>query len=89
MERYGFGVLDFGEMKEIERAMLAVLIPMVQNKNPILAMFALIRCARVMLRKGAPEAQKVLLPVLFAYLEGKNAAPGAPSILWSPDGGLQ
>lgn len=75
---------DFARMKLIERAIIDTILPLVQNINPLLALFALIRCARVMLRKGDSDAQKALLPVLAAYLAGKTAPPGEQSILWLP-----
>lgn len=74
---------DFAQMKVVERAIIAAVLPLVQNINPLLAFYAMIRCARVMLRKGEPAAQKALLPTVFAYLEGKRP-PGSPSMLWMP-----
>lgn len=77
---------DYAKMKLIERAIIDTILPLVQNINPLLALFALVRCARVMLRKGDADAQKALLPVVQAYLAGKTAPPGEQSILWLPPG---
>ena len=79
---------DFVKMKAIERELIEWLLPRVQQVNPLLALYVLIRCARVLLRKGEPEAQRAILPVIEAYLEGKTKPPvgGAlhdvSSILW-------
>lgn len=75
---------DYAEMKVIERAVIATLLPLIQNRNPLLALFALIRCARVLLRKGDTDAQKALLPVVEAYLRGRVKPPGEQSMLWLP-----
>lgn len=78
---------DFRQMKIVERAIIDAVLPLVQSIHPLLAFYAMIRCARVMLRKGEPDAQKELLPTVFAYLEGKAKPPGAPaSALWLPPG---
>lgn len=75
---------DFAKMKLIERAIIDTLLPLVQNINPLLAFYALIRCARVMLRKGDAPAQRAILPVVFAYLEGRTRPPGDAPLLWTP-----
>lgn len=75
---------DYAKMKLIERTIIDAILPLVQNINPLLALFALIRCARVMLRKGDDEAQAAMLPIIKAYLDGKVQQPGAPSLLWTP-----
>lgn len=77
---------DFARMKLVERAIIDAVLPLIQGINPLLAFYAMIRCARVMLRKGEPDAQKALLPTVFAYLEGKTRPPGAESLLWLPPG---
>lgn len=83
MAGFSFGVDDFQDMKDVERAVIAVLLRF--QVNPIVMMFALLRCARVLLRKGDADAQKMLLPVVKDYLDGKMNAQGAPSLLWTPD----
>ena len=74
---------DFAKMKVVERAVIATLLPLVQNIDPLLALYALIRCARVMLRKGDEDAQRKILPVICSYLEGRIRPPGE-SMLWTP-----
>lgn len=75
---------DYRKMKEVEKVIIDAVLPLVQNINPLLALYAMIRCARVMLRKGDTNAQRMVLPVIHAYLDGKMSAPGAPSLLWMP-----
>jgi len=74
---------DFVEMKRIETAIIRALLPFKATSDPLLAVVALTRCLRVMLRLGSKEAQAQLVPVLRAYLEGRTAPPGS-GILWTP-----
>lgn len=75
---------DFAKMKQVERAIIDAVLPLVQNINPLLAFYTMIRCARVMLRKGEPAAQKAILPTVIAYLEGRTRPPGDATLLWLP-----
>lgn len=79
-----FGPEDFVLMKRVERAVIDLLLQ-IEGVNPIIMMFALIRCSRVLLRKGDADAQKMLTPVVVDYLKGKMNATGAPQLLWTPD----
>jgi hypothetical protein len=76
---------DFKAMKEIERELIDLLIPRVQHVSPLLALYALIRCARVMLRKGDEDAQRAILPVIKAYLDGQVSFASGSRLLWTPD----
>lgn len=82
-----FSQADFAEMKKVERAVIAVLKPFNEHVHPALMMFAMIRCARVFLRKGDRAAQQELLPTIVAYMEGKTQPPGSHSLIWTPDSG--
>lgn len=78
---------DFEQMKKIEDAIINAVIPFKENTDPILCLLALVRCARVMLRAATKDAQRKLLPVLFAYLEGRTRLPGdtdPAARLWTP-----
>lgn len=83
---------DVARMTLIERAIIDAIQPLVEHVNPVLALWALIRCARVILRKGDGDAQRLLLPVIDAYMRGvpipsrKVSAPGRPSMLWQSPG---
>jgi hypothetical protein len=83
---------DFAKMKAVERDLIDFLQARVMDMPPALALFTLIRCARVFLRKGDDESQRALLPVIQAYLEGRVKPPvgGAGhergSILWTGRG---
>lgn len=73
---------DFNRMLAIERALVQTLLPFRDGKTESgLAAFALVRCARVLLRRYPPETQKQLLGVITAFLEGKTSPPGEPSEL--------
>ncbi len=74
---------DFLEMKRIEVAVVNALEPFKANSDPLLAVIALTRCLRVLLRLGSKDAQRQLLPVVRAYLEGR-ATPPEHSLLWTP-----
>jgi hypothetical protein len=74
---------DFVKMKEIERELIDWLLPRVQRVSPLMALFVLIRCARVMLRKGDEDAQRAVLPTIHAYLDGHTSPPGSGSTLWT------
>lgn len=75
---------DFAAMKTVERAIIDAVLPLVQNINPLLAFYAMLRCARVMLRKGEPDAQRAILPTAIAYLQGKTQPPNESPLLWLP-----
>jgi len=77
---------DFQQMKLVERAIIDAVLPLIQGINPLLAFYAMIRCARVMLRKGEPAAQQALLPTVIAYLKGDVRPPHEAPLLWTPPG---
>jgi hypothetical protein len=74
-------------MKRIEQAVIEAIIPFRASTDPLLAVLALVRILRVMLREAKPSAQRELLPVLFSYLEGRTRLPGETheaGRLWLP-----
>jgi hypothetical protein len=73
---------DVAEMKAIERAVIKALMPFREKTDPLLAVVALTRCLRVMIRLGDAEAQSKLLPVLEGYLHGRTPILSSP--LWTP-----
>lgn len=76
---------DFAKMKEIERDLIDFLQARVMDMPPALALFTLVRCARVFLRKGDDETQRALLPVIKAYLDGQVSYAAGSRALWVPD----
>lgn len=82
-----FKKVDEEQMNAVGKAIVAACVPFLQNgTNPMLVLLALIRCARVVLRKTSREDQKEILPVLNAYLEGRTQPPGS-GMLWTPADG--
>jgi hypothetical protein len=75
---------DFARMKEVERDLIDFLQARVMDMPPALALFTLIRCARVFLRKGDDETQRALLPVIKAYLDGQVTYAAGSRGLWLP-----
>lgn len=78
-----FKQAEFDEMKRIEQAIIKALQPFKATSDPLLALIALIRCARVMLRLGDQSAQRQLLPVVEDFLRGRTN-PRGQGILWMP-----
>lgn len=76
---------DADAMKEVERALIKVLIPFREKMPPELVTLALVRCCRTVLRLANPNDQKELLPLLIAFMEGRVNPPNADSILWTPE----
>jgi len=72
---------DADAMKEVERALVQLLLPFRARMPPAVVALALVRCARVVLRLADREDQDALLPVLVHYLQGRINPPGAGSIL--------
>jgi len=66
---------DAERMKEIERELVKALLPYATGARPTeagLAVFALVRCARTLLRKYPKRAQEDLLDAVVPFLEGKT-----------------
>lgn len=81
-----FRTEDAEQMKRIEQALHEALAPFAANTDPLLAVLALTRVMRLMLRAASKKAVEELLPVLFAYLTGAKRQPGqTSSLLWTPD----
>jgi len=79
--------IDFEQMKRVEDAIIKAILPFKDSTDPLLAVLALVRVTRVFLRNGTKDAQRGLLPVLFAYLEGRTQIPGdlnEAGKLWTP-----
>ncbi len=82
-----FGDEDVARMKEIEKAVVSAMVPFMANTSPLLGLYVLIRCARVMLRKMPGTVRTQLFPVIFAFLEGRTEQPAedaAHRLLWVP-----
>lgn len=62
-------------MKTVERAVVKTIMPYRERIEAALVIFALMRCARVLLRLYPPNTQKWILPLVIAFLEGKSEAP--------------
>lgn len=86
LERYKDS--DFEQMKKVEGALIAALLPFKATTDPLLAVLALVRVIRVFLRAAPTPARKEILPVLFAYMEGRTQLPTAndqAGKLWLPN----
>ena len=78
---------DFEQMKRVERALIDAMVPFRDQTDPLLAVLALVRVIRVMLRAAPKQSQRQLTPVLMAYLEGRTRLPGDGTDitpLWTP-----
>lgn len=64
---------DMEQIQRVEAEVLRALAPFRENTDPALALFALIRCARMLLRSCPPDSHRQLLPVIRAFLEGKSS----------------
>jgi hypothetical protein len=86
LERYRD--VDFEQMKKVEGALIQALLPFKATTDPLLAVLALVRVIRVFLRGAPKPAQKEILPVLIAYLEGRTQLPRTSEEsgkLWLPN----
>lgn len=63
---------DEQQMKRIQREVVDVLLKYQGNTEAALPMFALVRCARVLLRKYPKHTQDALRKVLIDYLCGRT-----------------
>lgn len=64
---------DVEQIKRVEAEVIRALAPFRENTDPALALFALIRCARMLLRSCPPDSHRQLLPVIRAFLEGQSS----------------
>jgi len=65
---------DVAQMHELQRIIVNALLPYTNGERRAeagLAVFALVRCARVLLRKYPKVAQEELLDAIVPFLEGK------------------
>lgn len=65
---------DVEQMKRVENEVARTLAPFRGNTEAALAVFALVRCARLLLRLYPAKTQKELIPVLVDYLQGNGSA---------------
>ncbi len=78
-----FDDVNEAEMRKVQNAVVQTLLPFRERTEPAIVVFALIRCARVLLRLYSRKTQGEILPAIVAYLEGKTTAPGASSLFLS------
>jgi hypothetical protein len=71
-----FQLQDEQRMKHVEREIARTCHPYRENTEAALVIFALFRCARILLRLYPKETQEELLLVLVPFIRGENA-PGA------------
>jgi hypothetical protein len=74
MALLNFDGQEFAQMKRVETAVIQTLLPFRDDgkTEAALVVFALLRCARVMLRLYPEQTQRELLQALVPYLEGKT-----------------
>lgn len=80
----------FRAMSEVQAEVVKALMPFRARTESALVVFALIRCARVMMRLYPEKFQKELLAAVVPYLEGKDQPrqTGDHSLLWTPPGSM-
>ena len=67
-----FGQAELDRMKRIEQELVAVLLKYRDDTEAALPAFALVRCARTMLRLYPKPTQQKLTRVVVDFLEGKS-----------------
>lgn len=75
---------DFRAMRAVQSVLIAALLPFRAKTEAALVVFALVRCARVMLRLYPEKTQRELLTAIVPYLQGQASGP-RESILWTPE----
>lgn len=73
-----FRQADLDQMKRIEKELVAVLVKYRDNTEGSLPAFALVRCARTLLRLYPKPTEKVLTRVVVDFLEGRPAPRDDP-----------
>jgi hypothetical protein len=68
-------------MQHIEVEVMKLLTPYRENTEAALVIFAILRIARSLLRLYSAQTQAQLLPVLVAFLEGKEPGTDAATNL--------
>lgn len=78
---------DVAKMREAQATIVKAVMPMVERGvHPLLVVFAMARCLRVLLRKTTVEEQKQIRPALYAFIAGATEAPTPrANPLWTPD----
>jgi hypothetical protein len=72
-------MIDPEAIQVAEKLVVQALLPYKDRLPADTTVIALLRCARVLLRKLPAEEQRALLPACRAYLEGKVKAPALES----------
>lgn len=78
---------DLEQMKRIEREVVKAILPHAGSTEAGLAAIALVRQARVLIRKYPNSVtQKELTQVMCDFLKGETSPTGAPQggLIWSP-----
>lgn len=76
-----FEQADADRMTFLENKISKTIAPYRENTEAALAIFALVRCARVLLQLYPLHVQVALIDTLHAFLRGETKQPGAePSV---------
>jgi len=80
---------DVEKMHEAQHLIVNTVMPLVdRGVHPLLIVFAMARCMRVLLRKMSVDDQKAVRPAIFHFIAGATEAPAnarGGSALWTPD----
>lgn len=82
-----FNNADAEQMKKVQAIVTSALMPFRHQVEAALVIFALVRCARILLNLYPEHVQRQLLGVLCDFLENRETPPGeaAQSPLWLPE----
>jgi hypothetical protein len=69
---------DFDRMQEVQTRVVRTLLPFRENTEAGLIVFALVRCARTLLRCYPEETRKQLTRLCVDFLEGRTAPRDNP-----------
>lgn len=79
-----FRQVDADELARIEQALVETLVPFRARSEAALAVFALARCARTLLRLYPEATRKALTDVVVDFLDGRTAPRDALKDLGVP-----
>jgi len=84
-----FNNADAEQMKKVQSVITQAILPFRDSVEAGLVIFALVRCARILIGLYNPATQRELVSVCCDFLENREEPPGeaAQSPLWMPEPG--